>query len=468
VAGVASTWTIVYETDEGDTESATQTLLPLRWERATWTLRRRAPHAFTITVPVQSHHLPGDFIAHRELRLLRDGVYVAWGAGFMGAVQLTTAGEDEWGPMELPGHGNAAALALFNRGTVVPGFLGTEYSGFDVDGIIGGLLNDVEHGSGGDWFTAGGRTLGTSALTIDSYYPRGKGTIEALNEITSLEGWTWRAGINSGGTFTFAASGTVDTDRSATIHCVDRANCRIAGVTQDDSRLLTNVTVYCRMPDIRTQLNGAVLAGASSITVDSTTGFEDDDWIEIGSGATIDRRVIDVVTSGTVLDVDTVGGLTYNQADNMEVKADTRYYRKTTRTAAASVAQTYHEHSETITNDQATDITHRQEYGDALIDTYDAVLRSATVETTDPALIAAMLDAGLEPGDSVKLTSNHRYLSAWYAGTTVKVHEMTVEVEPGGCRRITLQVGDPRLDDLGVLERMMAGARTSLPATQLV
>jgi hypothetical protein len=337
-----------------------------------------------------------------------------------------------------------------------------------VDGIISNILsNHADHGSGGNWFTVGGRTIGTSATTIEWYKPRGRTALETINELTDIEGWAWRAGINSSGTFTFAASGTVDTDRSATIHCIDRANCRITGVTQDDSRLTTTVTIHCKTPPVRTALNGAVIAGASTITVDSTDEFEADDPINIDANTTIEARIIDAVTSGTVLDINIgAGGLAANHADNAEVVTDTQAgsTRRDGVDADASVRQTYHGHWEVLSNDQALRSNVRQELATALIDTYNAPLRSATVETTDPALIAQMLDAGLEPGDSVKLTSNHRYLSAWYAGTTVKVHEMTVELEPGGCRRIALMVGDPKLDDLGVLERMMAAMRLTQSA----
>lgn len=458
-------YTIVFETSSGDTENSTQTLLPLHWEKATWTLRRRAPHMFTVTIPPWAHHLPADFVAHRELRLLRAGVYVAWGAGFMGALQLTRSG-DNW-TMELPGYGNAAALALFTRGLLYSTSvaIAADFDGHDIDGLISAILDGNEHGSGGDWFPAAQRTLGTSALTLARYSPRNKVALEAITDLTDLEGWSWRAGINSSGTFTFAASGSVDTDRSATIHAVDGANCTITSVAQDDSRLLTSVTVYCKTPAWRTLLNGAAVAGDNNITVDSTADADDQDYIIIGAGATADARAIDTVTSSTVLDINSgLGGLTYNQSDNTEVKGDSRYYRRDTRTAAASVAQSHHAHLEATINDQALRQNHRQELGDALIDAYDSVQRSATVETADPALIEQMLSAGLEPGDSIKLTSNHPLLTGWYAATTVKVQEMSVDLEPGGCRRIVLAVGDPRLDDLAVIERLMAGVRTSLPA----
>lgn len=416
MAGIASSFQIVFETASGDTENSTQTLLPLNWERATWTLRRRAPHALTITVPVYSHHLPGDFIAHREIRLLRDGVYVAWGAGFMGAVQLSRAG-DEWGPIELPGYGNAAALALFLRNTTEIGYMGTTYgAGFDTDGVIADLLNGAEHGSGGDWFAAAQRTLGAGAISLDGYAPRGRSRLDIINEVTAAEGWSWRAGINSSGAFTFAASATVDTDRSTTLHAIDQANCTITSVTQDDSRILTDVAVFCRTPAIRTLLNGAVIAGATSLTVDSTAGMDAQDDIKIGGGATSETRSITSVDSATGL---TVPALTNAYADNTEVNTVTTLYRRDGRNAAASVSQTYHEHDEVVINDQLFLQTQRQEYGDALLATYGAILRTATVEVTDAALMAAMLDAGLEPGDSIKLTSTHRYLAAWYTGATV-------------------------------------------------
>lgn len=467
MANVVGTFGIQYETASGDTKDATQALLPLRWERARWTLRRRAPHEISIVIPVTAPHVPADFVPHRELRLTRDGAYVAWGAGFMGAAQIGLAGDD-WGPIELPGYGNAAALELFLRGACYPNAIGLDFgAGYDTDGVIGYLLDNTEHGAGGDWFPAAQRTLGAGAISLDGYAPRGRTALAVINEVTAAEGWSWRAGITAAGLFSFAASATVDTDRSASLHLIDRANCRITAVAQDDSRILSSVSLFCRTPPIRTQLNGATLAGALTITVDSTAGMDAQDSIVIGAGATSEERPIQGVTSATVLDMDAgFGGLTNAYADNTEVNTVTKYFRKDTRTAAASVAQTHHDHLESIVNDQLRLQTARQEYGDALLDTHDAVQRTATVETTDQALIAAILDAGLEPGDSVKLTSAHRYLSAWYAGTTVRVQEMALELEPGGCRRITLQVGDPRLDDLGVLERKIASLQLSQTADQ--
>ena len=451
---LTSAWSIVFETASGNTRNATQTLVPLYWERATWTLRRRAPHAFTITIPVHSHHLPTDFKARRELRLQRDGVYVSWGAGFMGAPQVSPAGDD-WGPIELPGYGNVMALEF------LPYTAGLA-SGFDTDGLIGLVLDENEHGSGGDWFASAQRTLGTAAITLDYWTNQGKGGTETINELVDIEGWAWRAGINSSGAFTFAASGTVDTDRSATIHAIDRANCRISGVTQDDSRLIAAVNIYSHYPAYRSQLNGALLAGATTITVDTTVGLESGDIVHIGAtSTTVDVQTVNVVSSGTQFTI-TGGGLTYAQADNATVSLPREYYRSSGTIEVTATAEDHHVLTATLFDDTLAVSELRQEMADQYGATYDSVLRSATVETTDPALIAAMLDAGLEPGDSIKLTSNHRYLAGWYAGTTVKVQEMSLELEPGGCRRITLAVGDPRLDDLALLERMVkAGTRAA-------
>jgi hypothetical protein len=454
VAGTASSWTITYETASGDTENATQTLLPLHWERATWTLRRRAPHAFTITVPVYSHHLPSAFFPRRELRLLRDGVYVAWGAGFMGAPQLTPAGEDDWGPIELPGYGNVLCLDF--------DFAGFTAQAFDADALLGVLLNAAEHGSGGDWFASGQRTIGTASIAVDDYSTQGKAALDCINEMVDLEGWAWRAGINSSGAFTFTANGTIDTDRASSIHLIDGANCRITGVVPDDSRLANSTLIYSHYPAYRSQLNGAHLAGVTSITVDSTLGLESGDIVHFSPGGTAyESRVVNLVSSGTVFTL--VAGLLGNQADNAVVQLPTELYRGPSASAGSANSRQAHHSLVTIIYDDtmaSTDL--RDQMAQVYQDVYDGMLRTATVETTDPALIATMLDAGLEPGDSVGLTSYHRYLSAWYTGETVKVHEMAIELEPGGCRKITLQVGDQRLDDLAVLERMVkAGQRAA-------
>lgn len=453
MAGPVSNFSIVVESASGDTENSTQALNPLHWERAVWTLRRRAPHTISITVPAWSHHVPSDFVARREVRLRRDDVYVSWGAGFLGAVQLTRAGDD-W-QMELPGYGNVFCLE-FSR------YIATS-SGFDADGLIGSLLDTNEHGSGGDWFPSAQRTIGTAAAgTIDLYSAVGKTGVAVLNELADIEGWGWRAGINSAGTFTMTVNGTVETDRSSTIHAIDGANCRITGVTQDDSQLLSAINLYAHNPAYRSQLNGSHAAGATTITVDATAGLESGDLVDFAVGTTgWETHAVNVVSSSTQFTI-TGGGLLANQADNVNVTLRTEEFRLSSVSAAASVAQAHHQLVSYQFDDTLPVTTLRDEMAGRYQEVYDSVLRSATVETTDAALIGMMLDAGLEPGDSIKLTSQHRLLSAWYSGTTVKVHEMAIELEPGGCRRITLQVGDPRLDDLATVERMVrAGNRAA-------
>ena len=50
----------------------------------------------------------------------------------------------------------------------------------------------------------------------------------------------------------------------------------------------------------------------------------------------------------------------------------------------------------------------------------------------------------------------------------MRVQEMMLDLEPGGCRRIALSVGDPRLDDLVVVERMITGLKISQGAGTVV
>jgi hypothetical protein len=457
---MADAWEFLAEAATGDTRDATQPLGAVRWESAEVTLRRRAPHTISVRVPTWTHHRRSDFVARREWRLRRDGAYVPWGAGLLGAPRLLR-GAGAWTHIEVPGWGNLAVL-LFKRNTPFAGSWGQDYTGNDADGIIGNQLNSADHGAGGDWFPAAGRAIGTAATTLPIYNASGKSPLEVILDMCDVEGWALRAGIDAAGAFTIKAGPAVEQDRSASLHLIDGANCAIVAHDADDSGLVTNLLVVCRAPSLGTQLNGAHAAGATTLTVDGTAGIYAGDALEVGDGATFEIAAVNAVTSATQLTV--LLPLAFAHADNERVRLAPGYFRSTQRAAATGVAQAHHDHYVVLFNDQLTDPTLRGELADAHLAAYDAVLTSATVETTDAALIAAILDAGLEPGDSVKLTSYDPQLAAEYAGATVKVQEMTLSLTPGGCTRIALAVGDPLIDDLAVLERRVAAGRWAATA----
>lgn len=457
-----SLWTIDAEAPSGDTTSTTQTLNPVNWTSATITLRRRAPHEYAIQVPRHSHHRLTDFVAGRELRIARNGAYTAWGAGFLDAPSLPGGSRGE--QLEVRGWGAAYILTTRRAWNMQSPFGGLFGFGTDVDSVIGQML-DTRHAAddsaGTNWFTAGGRTIGASATSMVGYASIGKSPLEVINDACDVEGWSWRAGINTAGTLTFVATATADTDRSATIHCYDGANCRIIDFDQDGSRITTSVVVAARYPSITTHLNGAHGGGATSLTVDDSTGFEAGDVVLIGEeGGTQETKTISSVGSTTSITL--TAGLTNAQADNASLKPVPGRFRATNAVnAAAAQRQAHHYQTAGVFNDAMLVASVRDAYATAYLNAYDAPLKTAMIEVTDTTLIDRMLDNALHPGDSIALTSGDQDLSLVYSGTTVRVQEMTLEIEPGGARSLRLAVGDPIIDALGVMERKLAAAQAA-------
>jgi hypothetical protein len=448
---------VEFEAYPGDTENSTQTASPLLWDSGTITLRRRAPHTFEFRLPRNT--LPAqraiDFRAGRQLWVKRNGAY--WFAGFMNAATVTNYDRPSRGfaSISLPGWGNAYAM-MFNRGTQQNSIIDIAYGTFDVDGFITVLLNEVDHGSGGDWFPSGGRTLYSSATSL--YWGRltGRSALELLNMACDVDQVAWRTGVASDGTFTIAVGATVDRDLSTSIRLFDTANCQIVSVERDGSQIVTSVDVVNRRAPVDTRLTASAVIGATSIPVASTVGFQVGDDVNIGVGlATLDLETVTAVTSATVLAVTALNN-NHSAGETVKNNATTSPFRITNSSAAASVAQDHHIHHVALWQDQMVNATQRQEYGDAYVAAYDHTLTTATVEVVDQALISIMLDAALEPGDQISLWSNDAELQHFFNSTAQTVQEMRLEIEPGRVRQITLTLGDPRLDDLAVLDRWLA------------
>jgi hypothetical protein len=464
---VAEQWEATFEVATGDTHTATQTATTLEWLSGTVTLRQRAPHVFDFRLPRTT--VPGqraaDFRAGRQFWLKRNGVY--WFAGFMNSATLS--GYDRtaraFKEIALPGWGNAYALML-DRNTQ-SGATGTSYAGFDVDGIISNLLDECEHGGFGstDWFEAAGRTIYASGTSIPPVILSGKSSLEHITDLCDVDGADWRAGVNAAGAFTFEAGTSVVSDLSASITLYDGANCQIVDIQRDGSLITTSVFVACKRPQLDTRVTTAVLAGATSIALDSVAGLvggstaAEADQILIGVGLATEETKLVTSISGTTV---SFSALANNHAADEVVKmASPGQYRFTSASSAASVYQAYHERVFVLYNDALTDPTRRAGVGAAYIAAYDHPLTTATVEIVDATLIGLMLDAGLEPGDSVSLTSPDPEVSQFYSGTTVVVQEMTLDLEPGRVKQVTLMVGDPRQTEYARFERRLAAMQAA-------
>jgi hypothetical protein len=453
-------FTAEFEQLSGDTESSTQFAYTLQWDSATITLRQRAPHTFEFRLPrstVPYQHAV-DFRAGRQLWVKRNGAH--WFSGFMNCATLTgyNRADRAFNQISLPGWGNAYAL-MFDRNTHIDGFIGVSYAINDVDGLITNILDECEHGSGGDWFPAAQRTIYASATGIPAIVLSGKSGLELINDLCDVDGASWRTGINSSGVFTIAVGTTVAVDRSSSIKLFDGANCQIVDLQRDGSLITTNVIVACKRPQLDTRVTNNVIAGATTVVLDSVAGLiggttaAEGDAILLGVGlATEESRLVSSISGTTV----TVPALTNLHNANEVVKmALPGTYRTTQRNAAAGVAQTYHERYFVLYNDALIDQTRRTGVGDAYIRAYDHPLMTATVEIVDAALITLLLNAGLEPGDSIRLTSADAELNYFYNDTTVTVQEMTLELEPGQVKQITLTIGDPRQDEFTRFERRL-------------
>lgn len=453
------TWAIEFEPAGGDTTaSATVTTWQsLRWERASITLRRRAPHELTITIPRTSHHRITDFIAGREWRLSRNGVY--WQTGLMNAASLP--GGRQGSALVLPAWGSARVLTL-HRGTHREDGVGSTYGGFDVDGLISNILDNVYHVPlTGPWFPFSGRTIYSSSTAIpNGTYLGGRTALEQLNDLCDVDGVAWRVGITSSGAWTFTASATVEVDRSATLKLYDGANCEITDVARDGSEIIAEVLrVASKRPLVDTRLSGAHAIGATTITVDKTEGLADGDVVVLGVGtANEEQKTIASIVSATQLTL--TAGLGSSKADNDVLKnRDPHTFRSLVRNPAASVHQAHHTQHAVLYNDAFPDTIRRQKLGDAHIAAYNHVLAQARVTTSNSALITQCLDAGLEPGDTISLTSGDQDLSLLYNNMSVKVQEMSLELEPGRVVRLDLLLGDPAQDTLALLERRLRAAQ---------
>lgn len=465
---MAETFDLYAEALSGDTESSMVGAIPLQWTSASVTLRRRAPHTFEArllrnTVPGQRAI---DFRAGRQFYIQRNGNY--WFAGFMNSATLSgyDRADRAFKEIVLPGWGNAYALML-HRNTHYPFFLGADYAGFDVDGIITDILDNADHGSGGDWFPAAQRTIYVSPTALQPIRLSGKSALEHLNDLCDIDGAAWRTGITSAGVFTIAVGTTVEVDRSSTIQLYDNANCQIVDLQRDGSLVTSTVIVASKRPSLDTRVATASIAGAASVVLDSVAGLggggnaSEGDQLSFGVGlATEEVRTVSSISGTTVALV--APTLTNAHAANEVVKVTSPgSFRVAQRAAAASVAQDYHARHVALYNDGLNDLVRRQEVGDQYLAAYDHPLTTATVEIVDAALITLMLNAGLEPGDRVSLTSADAELRHFYTGTTVTVQEMTLQLEPGRVTQVTLTVGDPRQDDFTRFERRLQSAQAA-------
>lgn len=447
---MADQWTVEIEPASGDTTTTTQALVPLRWERAAITLRRRAPHELTITIPRTSHHRLTDFTAFRELKVTRNGV--AWLSGFQGAA--TAPGGEESATIELAGWGNAMAL-LFGRNTT-GNFSSNTASGLTTAQIITTTLAQVDHGAAGDWFPAANNSIAAGTITLPWYDRTSKSALEVLMEMCDLEGWEWRATAGYG----IQAGPSVSVNRTASLLFYSPANCRITSHSADPLALATNLGVFARIQAAKTTVTALAGGGTSTLTVESTTGFYPGDLILIKDAAgTYEYKTINTVPSTTSM---TLTSTLAGPADVGEEVSQQHplTFKVSTSAAAAAVSQAHHVHYLNVYNDQLRNPTTRDSFATALRAIYDSVPSQVTVRVTDAALIAQCLDAGLLPGDTVSLTS------AWlpYSATSLVVQEMALELAADGPPALTLALGDPLRDGLAVLEQRTRAGQAAATA----
>ena len=454
----AGVFDILYESPDGSTADATQPLLPLAWETATLTRRRRAPDTISIAIPRENGfgHTLLSFKAGRELRITRNGAHY-W-AGFMDAASPVVNARGRATSITLPGWGNAYALTLNPNSLFVS--TGVEFVGLRTDQIIGFALDETEHGAGGDWFPAAGRTIDTGAYTLARLLTSGKNGLQVINEQCDMEGWEWRAGIDASGAFTFAAGAGVAVNRSTSLHLTGAASI-VTGMNRDGSVLASLAHALQRVPGVRTQLNGSTLAGATTITVDSTENMQVGDQIFVGQG-TANAEGGPSITALTATTLTMLPALGNAHADNetVEIGYETRW-RSEASTENTTTRDDHHGRLVAVFDDSLQTATQRDLTAAAYRAAYDHVLTTGNVLVTDPTTIRDLLNAPVLPGDRISLTAGDRLLRDLWDGTTVVVQEMTLALGRGGCRSITLVVGDPAIDALAVLETRLRAANSA-------
>lgn len=459
-----SQWEIVVETSSGTTDAADATLVSLlSWLDFSITWRRRAVGSITVTIPQDGNHHLGDFVSGRQMYVKRDGVY--WWAGFINAAYLPEG--DGPGPIVLEGWNNAYGLIIGAHNHPWFGTIASNFGGFDADGVITTILDEVEHYSGTDWFPSAQRTIGSAAAgTLTPFWSSGKSALEVINEMADIEGWSWRVGVNSSGVFTFKVGSSAVQDLTNTLHAfTPTPMTRLSGHRRDGSRIVTSVKVTQRTPNVHTQLNGAFAAGSTNLTLDSTARMEPGDVLTFSEGAPTlqETKIINTVPTTTTLTL--TSGLTNNQPDNANVRTVTdNRFRTTTSVAAGTVADAHHEQSMTIYDDRLDGVTRRTQIGVANINAYNHPLETVTLVTTDSDLIDRWLAAACEPGDTIKVSSEHPELSRAYSNTTVTVQEQTLTYSTRSGPSLTAQLGDPQLDALDEITRRFGSAYATATA----
>ena len=464
---MAHYYEIEVETSSGVTNAAAATLVTLlSWQSFQITYRRRAPGSITITIPQDGTHHLSEFVSGRQLYVKRDGGY--WWAGIINAAYLPNG--EKPGPIVLEGWNNAYTL-LFSRNSCRLGFGGVEYAGFDADGVITNVLDEAEHYSGTDWFPSAQRTIGAAAAgTLARFLSTNQSPLELNTEMADIEGWSWRVGVNSSGVFTFKVGTSAVQDLTSTVQVFtpygppDAPITHLSGHRRDGSRIVSDVLVVQRTPQINTTLNGIHAATATSITVQSngTYRMEAGDILVFSDGTPTlrEEKVISTVNSTT--NVTITAGRTNTHPDKATVRTVTDMRsRNTTVNGATAVEEQHHAQWVVIWNDKLDGTVRRTQIGEAYLAAYDHPLETATLVTTDGILIDTWQDAGCEPGDSIKVTSSHPELSLIYDNTTVVVQEQTFTYSIKDGPTLTAQLGDPQLDQLDELTRRTAGANAA-------
>jgi hypothetical protein len=454
--------------------SASLTKQVVGYETMTVTLGRRGPHALSATIP----WAPGGsshgttltrFDAWRELQVNRGGVPFL--AGFQ--AEAAVPGGENGGQIQLAGLGSAMALVQFhgqqpNDDTAVnpnPQVLvrTSAASASRADNVIRRVLDLCIRGPsypGTSWFPSGSRTIAVGTYTPDRLIYAGMSQLEIIQLVCDSEGWEWRAGVDSSGTWTFEAGASVNANRTATVLLDSPGNCLITSYQPDATRMASRVAIAIRNQGPATTVYSAIGAGVATIPIGFGTQdrYFERSIIAINPGTgTAEVWQVDYQSGAGAIIIR--GGTTvYAHAANEPLIYDPATpYIETWQTTGGDFIQRHHEIRRVIYNDQLRGHSARTALARTIVDASDSLLHNVSVVITDIEYAESLLTLGLHPGDTVSLTSQRLPFTA----TTMQVQEIRLSLQDGGLARMEMQLGDPADDALAVLERWYGAARAS-------
>lgn len=474
-------WNLVIEDgyDAAGAVSASASLAQqrVRYDTLDITLRRRAPHAITARIPFAPNGGStglrlNRFDAWRELRISRDGI------SFLGGLQGAAAvpGGERGGMIELTGYGNAMALIQFwgdqpgDNATIDQTFewliLESAGNATRADNVIALMLQYAIRGTtypGTRWFPSAGYTLATGTYVPERLSLAGMSQLEIIQMVCDAEGWEWRAGVDSSGNWTFAAGGSVNVDRTATVLLDSPGNCLITDYQPDATRLATRVSVAIRNQGPETTVFTTTASGNTAMPIGFGTAdrYFPGAWLRIDpDGANLEDLEVDHMNGEGEIVFKNATSISHTAGERIIYSPDIAYVREVATTGKTSEDR-HHRIRRVIYNDQLRDEDARTTLAETVMDASDDLLHGVTVRVTDVRRAEQWLGLGLHPGDTVSLTSARLPFDA----TAMQVQEMTLHIEKSSLRWMDLLLGDPAEDGLAVLERRIAASRLNATRT---